>query len=468
VIPASPAPPRDVPFPRPSRRFVIALAVVTAAAFVLRLAFVWFSRKGVCGADVLIDGCPGDAWVYHNSANLLADGKGFISPADWIYRDVRYPSADHPPLFFGILAGFSFVGLDSWFAHHVVVVLMGTITVFVTGLATREVFGARAGLVAAVLIALNPNVWINDGNVLSETPAILCMVLVMWTGYRLWYRPTYTPAILLGLAIGASMLIRPESGMLVLLVAAPMALLRRDAPWRDRILRLVACGGVAFLVVLPWVGYNLTRFNRPVTLSTGFGITLANTNCDITYYGDRLGYWSPECIPEIERPAGWDQSDDERFLRTTGLDYIRAHETRFPVVVAARLGRMWNLYRPLQQADLDYFEGRPVWANHVALVVYYPMVVLAVYGAVVTRRRRIPLLPVLAPVVMVTVSAVITFGHARYRAPAEAALCVLAAVALTNLFDASRSDAGRRVRDASSDEASPSDESVGTGAIDRA
>lgn len=434
--PSSDAAVPDVPFPRPSRRYLVAVLLVAIVAFALRLAYAWFARDGVCGTEVLTNGCAGDSWVYHNSANLLADGKGFISPADWVYRDQVYPSADHPPLFFVVLSLFSFVGLDSWFAHQIVVVLIGTITVFVTGIAIREVFGNWVGIIAAAFVALNPNVWINDGNVLSETPAILCMVLVMWAGYRLWYRRSFRAAAALGLVVGASMLIRPESGILLLFVAAPMALLRRDAPWRDRILRLLASGAVAFLVVAPWVGYNLNRFNHPVTLSTGFGITLANTNCDITYYGDRTGYWSPECIPDIERTTpGWDQSDDEQVLRETGLDYIRSHTKRFSVVVAARLGRMWNLYRPLQQVQLDYYEGRPVWANRLALLVFYPTALLAIYGVVLTRRRGIPLSPVIAPVLVVTLSAVITFGHARYRAPAEVALCVLAAVGVVELLE---------------------------------
>lgn len=428
---------------RADRRFLIALAAIAAAGFALRLAYVWLARDGVCGEAALIDGCPGDAWVYHNSANLLADGRGFISPSDWIIDRVRYPSADHPPLLFVLLAAVSFVGLDSWFAHHVVVVLIGTATVVVTGLATREVFGTRVAVVAATLVALNPNVWINDGNVLTESPAILCMVLVMWAGYRLWYRPSPRAAVLLGVAIGASMLVRPESGMLLVLVAAPIALLRRADVWRERIVRLVVVGLAAFVVVLPWVAYNLTRFNNPVTLSTGLGITLANTNCDLTYYGDRIGYWSPQCIPEIPRPPGWDQSDDERYLREVALDYIRSHQRRYPVVVAARIGRMWNLYKPFQQVELDFYEGRPVWANRLALGVFYPVALLAIGGAVVTRRRRIPLSPVVAPIVMVTVSAVITFGHARYRAPAEASVCILAAIGGVAAFDAlSRRRAG--------------------------
>jgi 4-amino-4-deoxy-L-arabinose transferase-like glycosyltransferase len=264
--------------------------VVTLIAFALRLAYFWIERKGVCGEAVLTNGCAGDSWVYHNSANLLAEGRGFISPADWVYRDQVYPSADHPPLLFVVLSAFSFVGLESWFVHQLVVVLVGSITVLVTGVAVREVFGSRVGIIAATLVALNPNVWINDGNVLSESPAILCMVLVMWAGYRLWYRRSLSAATALGLAVGAAMLLRPESGILLLLVAAPMALTRRDARWRERALRLAVTCVVAFLVVAPWAGYNLTRFNHPVTLSTGFGITLANTNCDITYYGDRTGY----------------------------------------------------------------------------------------------------------------------------------------------------------------------------------
>jgi 4-amino-4-deoxy-L-arabinose transferase-like glycosyltransferase len=426
-------PQRDVPFPRPDRRYVVGLLAVAAVGLALRLAFYLLAHTDACGEALLVEGCAGDAWVYHHSANLLAGGQGFISPVDWIVNGERFPSADHPPLFFAILAVFSWVGLDSWAAHHFVVVAMGAATILVTGLATREVFGERAGLIAAGLVALNPNVWINDGNILSETPAILCTVLVMWTGYRLWYRRSLAAAALLGASIGAAMLIRPESGLLLVLVGVPMTLLARDAPWRDRLARLVLVGLAAFLVVLPWVGYNLTRFNHPVTLSTGFGITLANTNCDITYYGPLTGYWSPRCIPEIPRPRNWDQSDDERFLRRTGLDYIGSHQRRFPVVVAARLGRMWNFYRPFQQIDLDYFEGRPRWASQLGLLVFYPTVGLAIYGGVLARRRRIPLMPVVAPVIVVTLSAVITFGHARYRAPAEATICILAAVGLAHL-----------------------------------
>jgi hypothetical protein len=130
------------------------------------------------------------------------------------------------------------------------------------------------------------------------------------------------------------------------------------------------------------------------------------------------------------KAATADQSDDELFLRRKGLDYIRHHERRLPTVVAARLGRVWNLYRPLQMTHLDVDEGRPLWASRLGLVTYYPLMVLAVGGVFAVRRRRVPWWPLVAPAVIVVVATAITFGQTRYRTTAEATLAVLAAVAL--------------------------------------
>jgi len=259
------------------------------------------------------------------------------------------------------------------------------------------------------------------------------MFAAIWTAYRLWYRPSWGRAVVLGAVIGASMLVRPETGLLVVLLAAPIALLRREGSVLRRLERLGVVIVVAVVVIAPWVGYNLSRFNHPVFLSNT-GTSVANTNCDITYYGPLVGYWSPACIPPFTRAPGEDQSDDDIFLRRVGLDYIRAHERRFPVVVAARIARMWGVFRPAQQIRLEYYEGRPRWAGWLALGALYATVLVAVYGGVVTRRRRIPLTPLLAPIILVIITAMSTFGVSRYRAPAESALCILIAVGIDALL----------------------------------
>src|SRR5207244_7968112 len=59
------------------------------------------------------------------------------------------------------------------------------------------------------------------------------------------------------------------------------------------------------------------------------------------------------------------------------------------------------------------------------------LVPFALLGLVVLRRRRRPgLLPILAPVAMVTITAMTTYGEIRFRAAAEASIVIAAAVAV--------------------------------------
>ena len=59
------------------------------------------------------------------------------------------------------------------------------------------------------------------------------------------------------------------------------------------------------------------------------------------------------------------------------------------------------------------------------------------------RRRRIPVFPLLGPPIVVWIAVTITFATTRYRASAEGALCLLAAVgvdALIGLYERLRDD----------------------------
>jgi hypothetical protein len=58
---------------------------------------------------------------------------------------------------------------------------------------------------------------------------------------------------------------------------------------------------------------------------------------------------------------------------------------------------------------------------------------LAAYGIPLLRQRRVRLFPLLAPIGIVTVVAVVFYGSVRYRVPAEVSIAVLAAVSLERL-----------------------------------
>ena len=147
----------------------------------------------------------------------------------------------------------------------------------------------------------------------------------------------------------------------------------------------------------------MTRFDHPVYLSAGYEITLSTATCDLTWYGEFTGYWNIQCpIQVLQRHGvdsqGTDQSVLAKLFRDDSIDYIRNHEKRLPYVVLARWGRITGLYKPLQQTSLDHFpEGRNIWVARGALAGWYIVAPFAIGGALVLRRRRIPVFPLLGP-----------------------------------------------------------------------
>jgi hypothetical protein len=92
---------------------------------------------------------------------------------------------------------------------------------------------------------------------------------------------------------------------------------------------------------------------------------------------------------------------------------------------------VWGVYAPFQTTRLDYeVENRGRVPSILALAGYYVLMPCAVVGVVAMRRRRVPILPVLAAVGVVTFAATITFGVTRYRATVEGVIVAVAAVGL--------------------------------------
>ena len=57
-----------------------------------------------------------------------------------------------------------------------------------------------------------------------------------------------------------------------------------------------------------------------------------------------------------------------------------------PVVVLARLGRTWSLFRPVDMVKLNTGEDREEWVTRLGLVAYYPTLLFAIGGVVVLWR----------------------------------------------------------------------------------
>jgi len=404
------------------------LGLWTAVGLAIRLITVYSQPDKVAG---------GDAYFYHYGANLLVSGHGFINPYLYIPHGAHHAvqSASFPPLFILLVAILPAVGLKSFLAERVWCCVLGAAAIVACGYTGREIGGRRVGLIAAFLVAVYPNIWMTDELALSETIAPLLVAGVLWFTYRFWKSPSIPRAIALGAAIGVAMLGRDELTALVIFILVPIVLLARALTWKRRVATLGIGLVTVALVVAPWVGYNLSRFDKPVFISTGLGVTLASADCPTTYSGQFEGYWSMKCAlayaaePSVNIHA--DESVEGAELQHLALDYVRAHENRLIPVTLAKWGRAFGFFHPMQQIFLDsYVETRPYRWAVTGLVSYYVLLALSLGGTVVLRRRRIPSFPLWAIGLQVLCSVALTFGQTRYRTTFEVSLVLLAAVQL--------------------------------------
>jgi hypothetical protein len=119
------------------------------------------------------------------------------------------------------------------------------------------------------------------------------------------------------------------------------------------------------------------------------------------------------------------------------------HLGRWPLVVAARVARMWSVFRISETVGFDVGEGRPRWASYLGVAGLYILAVLAVLGGVSARRSTITIWPLLVPIVVVTSVTLLIGGIPRYRTAAEPSLIVLAALGIGALLQRGAHDRSR-------------------------
>jgi hypothetical protein len=399
------------------------LALILAGALAIRVLYTLLVAQDI---PVI-----GDALTYHLLGENIADGKGFERPlhpqlAAFEGWKPGVPTAEHPPLFPLLIGLVTKLGANAYLTQKLLMCAVGTVTVGFVGLAGREAAGPAVGLVAAGLAAVYPFLWVVDGSLMSETLYGVFVAATLWIALRFARRPSLGLAAGLGALVGLAALTRGDALVLVPVLLIPLAF-RAGSAWRSRLTLVAVAVGAFALVLAPWTIRNLTVFEQPVLISTNGNAVFVGANCDGVYHGELTGLWRFDCYGKA---PGGDESEQAAGYRKRGLDYARDHAGRLPAVMAVRFLRVWDLYRPRQQAAYEFIEGRSETASRIGLVMYYPLLLLACAGLVILRRRRAPLWPLVAFPVVVSVTAVVIYGITRLRFAAEPSLCVLAGVAL--------------------------------------
>jgi hypothetical protein len=362
-----------------------------------------------------------DSLYYSGQAYQLANGV-------W-YRElfVDQPGAEHGPLTSTLMAAFTW-GDDYVRWQRVVTVITGIALVWVIGLLGTRLRGPRAGLLAAGIAAVAPNLWMNDGLVMSESVSMLVVGLTLWCALDAVEREGVRPWVLLGAVLGLGALARSELALLAPLVLVWCGIIRRKAG--ERSLRPLLVASASLLAVVgPWVVFNMARFERPVVLTTNDGTTWLGANCDDAYRGPAAGGWSLACvIADPDYRPDEEPSVRSARQRSLAIDYVTDHLDDVPRVVAARVARTLDLYGLDNLVRQDVGEERARWASWAGIVSFWWMAVASALAVRRLARRHRWLLAL--PVGVVRFTTVMFYGGHRIRSSAEPTLVLLTAVAI--------------------------------------
>jgi hypothetical protein len=399
------------------------VAAVLVVAVVVRVVYVLALHPHISKFS--------DAGNFHVLGDLIRHNRGYIVASQWSIKHVRVPTAEFGPVHPTFLAVADLIGLRTIRQQQLFMGIVGSFTPVLTSLLAwrltrRQGIAFAAGLVAAV----DPMLFGADGSLMTETVytllATLLIVLLLRSGRDEGPKGTRIAtktAVGAGIALGLAVLTRGDAVLLVPFVVVPL-LWRR---WRE----LATVGVVAVLVITPWVVRNEARFHQFV-LSTNIGSLISGSNCPEAYHGSDLGGWNFSCAYRIELVG--DEAVDANNLRAKGIDYAKAHAGRLPVVVAARVGRGWGVFRPFDIADQEAdFQGRVRVTQKAGVVITWFLAPLALAGVWLMRRRRLLVTPVLGPILMVTVLYAISYGLTRFGAVAQPGVVIgaVCAVAFT-------------------------------------
>ena len=403
------------------RREVLILAGIMALGLALRIAFV-----------LATDGHPlaGDEPSYDMEGRLAAEGK-------WFYTDRPYGivhegmwKAPGYPTFIGVV--YSLLG-TSVTRLLLVQSLIGPITIFLVWLLARRLFDRRLALVAAGLAAVYPHMWQWELRMYPEGFALPLALLVMILVFE--REPSPRRAAVVGVLMGAGMLVRPTQFFLFALVLVSFWV---SAGARRAIAMTALTVLVAAATVLPWTIRNYAVADDFIPISMQDAAAYGTFN-DEAKNDERFPWaWRPTNARDADLFDPSRQLPDGEWRRRTqdrAYDYMKEHPSSVIEAFSWNgLTRTWDVRRPSNALVEPNFEGRVRWIAAIGLYMWWILLAAALVALWRLRDRKGIVLPLLAAAAAASV-VFTTVAASRYRLPLEPPLMLLALTVLLPLWD---------------------------------
>jgi 4-amino-4-deoxy-L-arabinose transferase-like glycosyltransferase len=312
------------------------------------------------------------------------------------------------------------------FAVKLVQVPLGAITIALSWLLARRLFGTRVALVAAFVVALYPLAFQYEELLYSEslaTPLTLAVLIVIFTR-----KPTARRAVGCGVLLGILLLIRSSS---VFVLAGALVAWGVAVGWRRGIPLTILTTVVAALVVSPWTIRNAIELHGFLPVALDDAALYGTFNSQAAHDPVYPYAWRPD-PPNVahlfnpKHPLSDIKLHSE--LIHSALSYISAHPGSVPAAFFWNgLSRLWDIRHRSRSLNEVNFEGRSRPMTDIGLDVYDVLLPLCLIGLWRARRRRALVFGLLALALGASVVYTADSGT-RYRAPLEPVIAILACV----------------------------------------
>jgi len=288
------------------------LATILVVATVVRVAWILYAAKSPQSL--------GDPFSYLSHASDIADGKGYripFSDTPTAYYPVGYPAILGAGYWFsrGISSSSTTLGTAVWLN-----VAAGVATVALVYVLGSRLTGRRAGLFAAGLVAVWPNLIFYTATAYLESvfTFLVAAALTVILGRPLTRTGVPTPRLVaFALLVAAATMVRPIA--LVLVPVMFVGWLWAEIGWRRAATQGALVLAVVVVVVLPWSIRSTATMNGLVLISTNNGdnLCIGHQPESTGRYHDLFEFcWPPyENEPVDEREVRRDRGNAGRALR---------------------------------------------------------------------------------------------------------------------------------------------------------
>lgn len=316
-------------------------------------------------------------------------------------------------------------------------------TVAVVFLIGRRLVNKAAGLAAAAVTALFPNLVFHTAAPLTEsfynlllTSTVLVALQAPWAARRF----ERSRLVGLGLLIGVSILVRPVTVPIIAVLA--LAWIRFGFGWHRALTHAAAVSAVALVVVAPWLIRNVVVMDS-LTLSTSTGDNLcmsrrAGSSGSFEFPNDRCfdGPFRDEKRPEFEVHR-------EEHARRVALEFVREEPIEELKLWPKRVFRTFEndadgLAVVQSYGDNPFIDDRLYRTLELTANGYFFVTLgLSVVATPLLLRRREPAAFVVALLVpaVVIVPVIVTFGDPRFHVPALPFFALMSAATVAAAVD---------------------------------